>query len=84
MAQIYNFKLSGLTSASATIATVDVSYDTDGFLRFNDVTGQPRRVKIDGDFAALLWAAFTGVSGFDAGSPGVQGHRVFNEPRVLQ
>lgn len=88
MAQVYNFKLRGLTSGSATINTVDVSYDSDGILRFTDATGRARQVLIGGcgneGLAQLIFDVFTGASGLDAGSTGVQGHRVFGVPALKQ
>jgi len=88
MAALYTFKIRGLTSGSATINTVDVTYDTDGILRFTDSNGVARSIPINpasGEgFARLIFEIFTGASGLDAGSSGVQGHRVFGEPRIAQ
>lgn len=88
MAQLYSFQIRGLTAGGATINTVAVSYDSDGFVRFTDLTGRPRSVMVanngDEGMSALLKMIFTGASGFDAGSAGVQGHRVFAEPSLIQ
>ena len=93
MAVLYNFKVSGRTSASTDgtatglISTNAVTIDSDGFLRFTDSTGRPRSFSIGsdgGDISAFVKLLFTGVGGVDAGSAGVQGHRIFSEPAVLQ
>ncbi len=84
MAVLYTFKIRGLTSGSSTIATTDVTVDSDDMLRFTDSTGQKRVVPIQGDFAILLQGIFTGGSGYDAGSSNVQGHRTFGNPSPLQ
>lgn len=90
MAQIYSFKLTGRTSASVDgtatglIATVAVSYDSDGFLRWTDASGIARAVPVNSEVAVLLNTLFTGTGGIDAGSSGVQGHRVFGVPELKQ
>jgi hypothetical protein len=84
MAQLYSFKLRGLTAADATIATKTVSYDSDGFLRWTDANSIARRVPISGDLAELLREVFTGTGGIDAGTTNVQGHRPFGSPRLAQ
>lgn len=93
MAQVYSFKITGRTAASTDgsatglIATVAVSYDSDGYLRFTDANGRPRAVSISNstsDVAALLRLIFTGSGGVDAGTTNVQGHRVFGEPALKQ
>lgn len=87
MSQLYSFKLRGLTSGSATIATATVSWDADGYLRFTDANGKARAISIvdssQGDFAALMKVCFTGASGLDASSTGVQGTSVFGEPQLI-
>jgi hypothetical protein len=67
VAAIYTFKIRGLTSGSATIATVDCTIDEDGMLRYTDSDGNPRSVKIAGDFAQLMKDIFTGGGGVDSG-----------------
>lgn len=84
MAQLYSFKLRGLTAASATIATVTVSYDGDGFLRWTDANSQPRSVQIQGNVGELLKELFTGTGGIDASSTGVQGHTPFGDSKLVQ
>ena len=90
MAQVYSFKMSGRTAASVDgtatgiIATIDVSYDDDGMLRFDDETGNPKAVAVSGDVADLLKVLCTGTGGIDAGSADVQGHRVFGVPALKQ
>lgn len=91
---MYSLKLSGRTAASVDgtatgiIATLAVSYDTDGVVRWVDSSGKTRTLSISndasGDLASLLRTLFTGTGGLDAGSAGVQGHRVFGEPVILQ
>lgn len=87
MSQLYSFKLRGLTSGSATIATVTVSWDADNYLRFTDANGVAREISIvdssQGDFAALMKACFTGSGGLDASTTGVQGTAVFGEPKLI-
>jgi hypothetical protein len=88
MAQLYSFKIQGQTSGGAAIATLVVSYDSDGFLRFTDANGDKKWVEVEngcgGDVASLLKEIFTGAGGFDAGSAGVQGHRPFGMPGIIQ
>ena len=67
MSATYTFKIRGLTSGSATIATVDVTWDTDEVLRFTDGNGVKRAIPIKGDFARLMKEIFTGGSGLDSG-----------------
>lgn len=83
---VYSFKVRGLTAASATIATLDVSYDADGFLRWTDTAGSstPRSLKIDGNVGEFLKEIFTGTGGITASSTGVQGHTPFGDGKVLQ
>jgi hypothetical protein len=68
MSAVYTFKIRGLTSGSATIATLDVTIDSDGMLRFTDTNSQPRAIPVKGDVAALLKEIFTGASGLETGS----------------
>lgn len=88
-AALYSFKIRGLTSGGATINTVDVSYNSDGSITFTDSNGRTRWFDVapacGGDgLARLIKEIFTGAGGFDAGSSGVQGHRVFGEPTLPQ
>lgn len=84
MAAVYTGKIRGLTAGSATVATVDVTYDADGFITFTDTEGNIQRVPVTGAFAELVQMIFTGASGLEAGSSGVQGHRVFGIPALKQ
>jgi hypothetical protein len=87
MATVYSFKVAGLTSASATIATLDVTWCTDGYLRFTDANGDPHAINIGngcgGHIADLLKSIFTGSGGLDADSAGVQGASVFGSPKLI-
>ena len=89
-APLYIFKIRGLTAASATIATVDVSVDADGYLRYPDGTtntygvANVRAIQIKPEISDLLSLIFAGVDGVAAGSSGVNGYRFFGEPVLLQ
>jgi hypothetical protein len=76
--ELYSFKIQGQTAADAAIATVAVSYRSDGSITFT-IDGQPGTINIHGNdsMSRLVKAIFTGTGGIDAGSSGVQGHRVF-------
>jgi hypothetical protein len=63
---VYTFKIRGLTSGSATIATKDVTIDSDGMLRWSDTNGDPRALRLTGDVAQLMKDIFTGASGIDS------------------
>jgi hypothetical protein len=90
MAQLYSFKISGRTAASTDgtatgiIATLAVSYDSDGFLRFTDTEGNVHAIPMTLEVAELMKVIFTGTGGIDAGSSGVQGHRPFGVPALAQ
>ena len=92
MAQLYSFKLSGRTSsttdgtATGIISTLTVSYDSDGVLRYTDSDGNVHLIDMAGSagMQKLVKDLFTGTGGFDAGSAGVQGHRVFGVPVLKQ
>lgn len=85
MATLYTFDIQGQTTASVAIGTVtDITIDSDGFFRFTDSDGNARAIKIEGDFGRLVKQLYTGASGFDAGSSGVQGHRVFGQSVLKQ
>jgi hypothetical protein len=81
---IYTGKIRGLTAASATVATVDVTYDADGFLSFTDTESNKHRIAVEGAVAELVKMLFTGTDGLEAGTTDVQGHRVFNVPKLKQ
>lgn len=78
------FKIQGQTTADAAIATVSVDYDADGFITFADSESNKHRIPVTGPFAELVKLIFTGTGGIDAGSSGVQGHRVFGVPKLKQ
>jgi hypothetical protein len=66
MAVLHSFKLQGQTSADAAIATVEVTLDTDGMLRFTDARSVVRAIPLNGDLAALIKDLFTGTGGYEA------------------
>jgi hypothetical protein len=66
MAVLHSLKLRGMTSADATIATVEVTLDTDGMLRFTDARSVARAIPLNGDLAALIKDLFTGTGGYEA------------------
>lgn len=69
MAQVFSGKLSGRTAASVDgtatgiIATLTVSLDGDGWLRWTDAGGNARSVQVAGPVAELLSILLTGVGG---------------------
>ena len=68
MAKRFDFQVSGLTSAAATIATKAVEFHDDGSLRFKDAGGSLRVIQPNADLNALLVHIFTGTGGFPAGT----------------
>ena len=88
MTTMYSFKIKGTTTGDAVIGTVSVTIDFDGTIHYTDSNSKARTILYgpqDSDgLARLFYEIFTGGSGIDAGSAGVQGHRVFGEPRILQ
>lgn len=63
MAKISDFKVRGLTSASATIATVDVEQHSDGSWRFTIGTTMYMYMGDNAAVNALLEKAMTGTGG---------------------
>jgi hypothetical protein len=59
--KLYDGKVRGLTSGSATIGTKDIELWDDGVLRFSDSNGKPRSVQLRGDLMRLFKEAFTGA-----------------------
>lgn len=92
MSQLYSFKVSGRTSsttdgtATGIISTLTVSYDSDGIMRYTDANGKVHEIDCGGlpGLQKFIKDLFTGTGGFDAGSSGVQGHRVFGVPVLKQ
>ena len=68
MAKRFDFQVSGLTDAAATIATKAVEFHDDGSLRFTDAGGSLRVIQPNSDLNALLVLIFTGTGGFPAGT----------------
>jgi hypothetical protein len=66
MAVLHSLKIRGLTAADATVATVSVTLDTDGMLRFTDARSVKRAIPLEGDLAALIKDIFTGTGGYEA------------------
>lgn len=67
MAKLHDFKVRGLTSASATIATLDVEYHDDGSLRFATAAGEKVVLQPSAAVNKVLKAIFTGTGGFATG-----------------
>jgi len=80
MPAVYTRKLRSLTAdGSTTIATIDVTIDSDGFLRTAGL-----ELQINGDVGKLISLLFDAANGVDQGSSGVQGHRIFGQPEIIQ
>jgi hypothetical protein len=85
MTTLYTFDIQGQTTSSVAIGTLtDVTIDSEGFFNFTDSESRKQRIKIEGAFGKLVKELYTGASGLDAGSAGVQGHRVFGIPVLTQ
>lgn len=63
MSALYTGKLSGLTAGSVAVATLDVTLDSDGFIRWTDANGDKHQLCIAGEIGNLLTTVFTGVNG---------------------
>lgn len=66
MAKLFDFKVRGLTAASATIATADVEVHDDGSLRFATAAGEKVIIQADANLNKLFKLAFTGTGGIPA------------------
>lgn len=85
MSTLYTFDIQGQTTAPVAIASItDVTIDSEGFFNFTAADGNDYQIKIEGAFAQLIKTIYTGTGGIDAGSAGVQGHRVFGVPVLKQ
>lgn len=77
MAALYTLKLRGLDSTGAlTIATLDVTVDSDGMVRFTDAAGTKHSIPMRGSFARLVKATLQGTNGIASTAP------MFDAPKV--
>ena len=66
MAATFTGKLRGLTAASATIATLDITVHADGSVQFTDAKGTKHRIQPSASLNALLKATLVGTGGYAA------------------
>jgi len=67
MAKLHDFKVRGLTAASATVATADIEYHDDGSVRFTTAAGEKVVIQPSANLNKLLKIIFTGTGGFATG-----------------
>ena len=67
MAKLHDFKVRGLTSASATIATVDIEMHDDGSIRFATAAGEKVIIQPSAALNKLIKLTFTGSNGIPTG-----------------
>jgi len=58
---IKNLKLRGLTAASVTLATVDITIDDSRLVKFTDIAGKVQVMRLEGPLEELLKATCTAV-----------------------
>lgn len=61
-----SLKLAGLTSASATLATVNITVNDDGSISFVTATDEKVTIQPSADLNKLLKMALVGAGGFDS------------------